>query len=52
MTVMPGDPGALASALLEVLLDPRRFRVPRERVEAEYSVKRTADGYEALFAGV
>jgi len=50
MTVKPGDPEALADALLEILREPQRFWMPRQAVEAKYSVRQTADGYEALLA--
>jgi glycosyltransferase involved in cell wall biosynthesis len=47
-TVLPGDPRALAAAILEVLRNPDQFRRPRQAVAAEYSAVRTADGYERL----
>lgn len=48
LTAPPGDAEALAEALLTVLDEPARFRRPRAEVEAEFSVARTADGYERL----
>jgi glycosyltransferase involved in cell wall biosynthesis len=46
--VPPGDTEALARAISEVLSAPDSFRAPREIVEAEYSFRRTAEGYEEL----
>jgi glycosyltransferase involved in cell wall biosynthesis len=48
ITVPPGEAGALAEAIVTVLESPDRYRRPRAAIEAEYSVARTADGYERL----
>jgi glycosyltransferase involved in cell wall biosynthesis len=47
-----GDPQALAGALDEVLRDRARFVRPRERIDAVFSLTRTVDAYESIFAGV
>ncbi|MGE5172135.1 MAG: glycosyltransferase family 4 protein [Rudaea sp.] len=47
-----GDPRALAEALDEVLRNRSRFVKQRERVDAAFSLTRTVDAYEAIFAGV
>jgi glycosyltransferase involved in cell wall biosynthesis len=44
--VAPGDPEALAGALLAVLADPSPYANSRERVLAEYDPERTLDAYE------
>lgn len=51
LSVAPGDTTALAEGVASVLRSPERFRVPRADIEARYSPARTADGYEAVFAG-
>jgi len=48
IAVPPGDVRALAEAIVTVLGSPGRYRRSRSAVEAEYSVARTADGYERL----
>ncbi len=50
--VRPADSVALGEAVLEVLEHRGDYEKPREAVEAEYSARRTARGYEALFAGM
>ena len=44
--VPPGDPEALATALLAVLSDPAPYAGSRERVLAAYDPERTLDAYE------
>lgn len=43
------DGAALAEHLGAVLREPAAYRVPRSQVEREFSVRRTADDYLALF---
>jgi starch synthase (maltosyl-transferring) len=54
--VRPGDPGALADALLQAALDPNRRRqyglAGRARVEAEFSLERMVRAYERVWAGL
>ena len=52
LTVPPGDPTALATAVATVLRQPERYRMARADVEARYSPARTADGYEEVFAAL
>src|SRR5262249_54239489 len=52
----PGDPDALARALLDAAADPARLRrlgdAARARVEAEFSPARAVLSYERLWAGL
>jgi starch synthase (maltosyl-transferring) len=54
--VPPGDPDALAAALLDAAADPDRLRrfgdAARARAEAEFAPGRTVLAYERLWAGV
>jgi glycosyltransferase involved in cell wall biosynthesis len=54
--VPPGDPGMLASVLLEAASDRERLRrfgeAARGRVEAEFTPLRVVKAYERLWAGV
>ena len=54
--VPPGDPGALADALLEAAADPSRLarfgESGRARVEAGFTPARVVEAYERLWAGV
>lgn len=44
-----GDTESLARAIGEILRRPSEFQTTREQVEAEFSVRRTADDYERLY---
>jgi glycosyltransferase involved in cell wall biosynthesis len=44
-----GDSAALAEAVVQVVEDKARYVLPREEIEARWSVSRTAAEYEALF---
>ena len=48
--VPPGDPAALAAGILAVLRDPAWFRRPRHEIADRFSLERTVDRYEAVFA--
>jgi starch synthase (maltosyl-transferring) len=54
--VPPGDPDALAMALLEAASDRDRLqqfgKAGRTRVERNYSIERTVEAYERLWAGI
>jgi starch synthase (maltosyl-transferring) len=54
--VPPGDPAALAAALLDTASDPGRLRrfgvAARARAEAEFTPARTVLAYERLWAGL
>jgi glycosyltransferase involved in cell wall biosynthesis len=54
--VPPGDPEALASALLTLLADPsgraRLGAAARRRIETEFSLRRMIDGYEQVLKQV
>ncbi|MBA3533134.1 MAG: glycosyltransferase family 4 protein, partial [Ardenticatenales bacterium] len=49
LIAQPGDTQGLASAIAEILRRPKEFQSPREQVEAEFSVWRTANDYEQLY---
>jgi glycosyltransferase involved in cell wall biosynthesis len=53
LLVAPGDVGALASAIVEVLSDPARARAmgtaARDRVQSAFSAKKQAEEHIALF---
>jgi glycosyltransferase involved in cell wall biosynthesis len=49
LTVPPEDPGALASAILEILSNPDRFIKPRTEIARHYSAELITDKYVALF---
>jgi glycosyltransferase involved in cell wall biosynthesis/SAM-dependent methyltransferase len=44
------DPEALAAGLIAVLSDPARYRRASKEIRARFSVERTLDEYERLFA--
>lgn len=54
--VPPGDPSALADALLDAASDPSRLlrfgEAARARAEAEFNPSRTVSAYERLWAGL
>ena len=47
--VPPGDPAALAAALVEVIRKRGSYVRPRGEVESRFSFARMADEYESLF---
>ena len=47
--VAPGDAGALARGILQILKDPQPYLRSREEVEKHFSVDVIADQYEALY---
>ena len=48
--VPPGDPAALAAAICSVLREPERFRRPRAEIAETFSLVRTVDRCQAVFA--
>lgn len=50
--VPPRDARALAGAILEILRNREAYVKPRAAIAAEYSIPRTAGGYERLFASL
>ncbi|MDQ4045195.1 MAG: glycosyltransferase family 4 protein [Chloroflexota bacterium] len=48
--VPPGDPAALADAVLAVLDNPGHYQRSREEVEQAFDIEVTVAGYERLFA--
>lgn len=50
LVVPPADQSALARGLLEVLLHPEKYRVPKIDVAGTFSVARNVDFYEELYA--
>lgn len=50
LVAAPGDPAALADAILAILDQPDRFRRPRSEIAARWSTAATVRGYEQLFA--
>ncbi len=52
----PGDEKGLSAALVELMSDPSRrealARAGRDRAEAEFSIERMMDRYEALYRGL
>jgi glycosyltransferase involved in cell wall biosynthesis len=52
IVVPPADPGAIATAIGEVLAHRDRFVRSRHEIQRQFDIAATGDGYERLFAEV